>query len=108
MAPQNAEWPYVVFSFLTGADLMTHNGVRIWTACTYLIEAIDQRREYDRVDVIAARMDVLLHRAMLISVDGGEIQECVRAEASRRPFVVGASRFVHAGGVYSIKARLTA
>lgn len=108
LAPQGAEWPYVVFSYLSGTDLMVQDGTRVWAAMTYLIEAIDQRREYDRVDVIAARMDAVLHRAHHVDVNGGEMAECVRVQPSRRPFTVGASRFVHAGGLYSIKARLTA
>lgn len=104
--PQNALWPSVVYTMLSGVDLQWIGTTRIWTNCLYLVEAVDQTQDYADVTPIAIQIDTAL-QGITGTVTGGVIYKVHREEPSRRSEFTSGLSYRRSGGVYRLRAQAT-
>lgn len=104
LAPSGQALPYVVFSFESGRDLLTVNGVRIWAEAQYAVKGIVEGRSFGALVAIAGRIDALLHR-QCGTVSGGIVVECLREEPLRYVEQAGGETYLHLGGLYRIRVQ---
>lgn len=104
VAPEGAIFPFVVFTYQSGRDVVTVNGDRIHTWATYQVKAITDRPSYGAVKTIAARIDALLHKAAGATPDG-VIFSCVREEPVRYTEIASGKLYRHLGGLYRLQVQ---
>jgi len=103
-APQNATYPYVVFSFLSGVDLPVAGGGRLWSNMLFLVEAVGHVSSFGgNLGTAAARIDAVL-QASNGSVTDGTISACVREENFRMVEELAGEQYRRIGGRYRIYA----
>lgn len=105
-APQNATYPFVVFSFLSGIDYPIAGGGRLWTNMLWLIEVVAKTSSFGGdLKTAAGRLDAAL-QATSGSVTDGAVSACVREEAFQLAEVgPGGEQYRRLGGRYRIFAR---
>jgi hypothetical protein len=104
LAPEGTNFPFVVFSEMSGIDLMTVDSARIWTNFLYLVEVVGQTASFVDLRPAAGRVDVLLHRASG-TVTSGTIWACVRERVIRRlEPAPGGQQYRRAGAMYRLVA----
>jgi hypothetical protein len=100
--------PFIKIDRLDSSDLMVVGMYRVWANLTYLVRAVVQwegggdlgwDEAWDRVQVIADRIDVVLHRTSGTSstVNVGEVY---REETFTDETQESGDTYLHAGGIY--------
>lgn len=81
LAPQTntvTVYPFIVYSYLGGADLMGVGVVRIQTAGQFLVKVVDKTTTYATLRPIADRIDAILHGRHAAGGVDGQVFSCVR------------------------------
>lgn len=105
-ARETAALPYVIWSFLSGTDLMVVGSYRVWTNALFVVRGIAETDSFGgNLKTIADRIDTVLHAASGSNVNG-IIYACVRES----PFRMvenrdGRTSLRHLGGIYRIFAK---
>jgi hypothetical protein len=102
-APQPAQYPLVVFQFMSGIDMAAVGAFRIWTNMMYLVKVVGQTMVYSDLGAAVARIDQLLHRTSGTVADG-TVWTCTREQVIRVPESISGKPFRHAGGLYRVCA----
>lgn len=85
VAPQGTPYPFIVYQYLGGADLVVLGGVRVETNGVYLVKAVAETRSYTPLRVMADRIDTLLHRRKGAAGVDGQVFSCVREAVDPLP-----------------------
>jgi hypothetical protein len=102
-APQGATFPFVVYQFMTGNDLMEVASIRIWSNMLFLIKVVGQTGNYSDLNAAVARIDTLLHRTSGAVADG-TVWACIRQQVFRLPEMVSGKQYRSAGAIWRIYA----
>lgn len=98
------EPPYVVFSHVSGRDVLATGGIRVQVDCLYTVKAVGRGASWDVVTPIARRLDALLHEdGSTVTTPAGDLT-CVREGVVQYPEVREGAQFRHLGGTYRIRA----
>ena len=101
LAPQPAEYPFVVFNFQAGQDVQGQGVERIQTVATYTVKVVSQGAPDPGVYAVLDRIDFLLGRAVHSALDG-LLFSARRIQPVRYIEAVGDVRFHHLGGMYQV------
>jgi hypothetical protein len=108
VAPDDAEYPFLVMQLLSGGnDLFGVGAIRIWSDQLWLFKVIHKggpkRVSSGPIEPIVNRIDALLHAASG-TVTNGVIWECVRERPFELPTFEKGVNYLQLGGEYRIKA----
>jgi hypothetical protein len=104
-ADEGTSYPLVIYQMMSGVDTAAVGAIRIWTDLVYMVKVIGETAAFLDVDVAAARIDALLHRASGTVADG-TIVSCVREQTFRlSESIAGGLQYRQAGGLYRINAQ---
>jgi hypothetical protein len=101
---RGAQYPLIVFQFMSGIDAAAVGALRIWTDMLYMVKVIAQGADYSVMDAALARIDALLHRASGTVTDG-TVCTCTREQVIRLPDSVAGDPYRQAGAIYRICAQ---
>jgi hypothetical protein len=102
-APQPAQYPFVLYQFMSGIDMAAVGALRIWTDMLYLVKVVGQTLTYSDLSTAVARIDQLLHRTSGTVADG-TVWTCTREQVIRMPETISGKPFRHAGALYRVCA----
>jgi hypothetical protein len=81
--PQGAQYPYILFQFLSAVDRRTVGPNRLLTNMLYIVQVVDAATSYGGdMSTVAARIDAVLH-ASSGTTASGQAFACVREEQFR-------------------------
>lgn len=100
--------PFVKIDRQDGEDLMVVGLARVWADLSFLVRGIDHWRgsglpDWTTVQAISDRLDTLLHDHE--GGDGTVTVHSFREESFTDETVEGGDLWLHAGGVYRLRAR---
>jgi Protein of unknown function (DUF3168) len=108
-APDEAEYPFIVYNNQSAEDLRVVGHQRVWTDTVYNVRAIANTADFDVLSPIALAIEQALHdigTTVVLDEDGEEIGVMYESY-KQRPFrmfeMVEGYPFAHLGGVYRIK-----
>lgn len=102
-ADQPTVYPFVTFQFMSGVPYSAVGAFRIWASMIYLVKVIGESANFDDLDIAAARIDALLHRASGTVTDG-VVWSCTQEATIREPDAIAGKQFRVAGGRYRLYA----
>lgn len=103
IAPQQAQNPLVLFSFLGGADKFTTLTIRS-TNAIYLIRGVDQASSFNSIELIADRIDAVMrvpNQGTLMR--DTLITSVVREQPHQRKDLQNGVPYVYLGGFYRFR-----
>jgi hypothetical protein len=101
-APDNAGYPFVVFSKSAGTPTYTHATKAALETDVWLVKAIDQQSTADRAEAVSARLNTLLTDASL-SIAGGDSVLWLRRESDvDYEETESGENFIHVGSLYRL------
>lgn len=105
VAPLNTASPWVVYQMQTPqGDVLGVGATRILTRAQYLVRGVAASTDLTRLDVIAERIDALLHHKQS-SITGLEVTASYRVRPFRLSEVVDGVQYLHLGGLYQLLLR---
>lgn len=84
-AEEGAEYPFVTYQYIGGADFMVLGGVRIQTQGVFLVKATNKSDTYASIRTAADRIDALLHNTKGPAGSDGVVFSCVREAVDPLP-----------------------
>ena len=106
LAPDDAEYPFIVFDLGTNDDLYGVGPERIWNDGTYTVRGVSAADDFDDLRGIAAAIDQRLHGASGTTSDGVVIG-ARRLEQYRLVEQYENEEIRHLGGQYRVLAQGT-
>jgi hypothetical protein len=97
--------PYIKIDRLDAHDVMGVGIFRVWNDMTLLVRGITQGPEWTEVKAIANRIDTVLHGARGGMNDEVVVEEIVREETFSEETVESGDLYLHAGGIYRVRAK---
>jgi hypothetical protein len=109
-APDEADYPFIVYNNQSSDDLRVVGHQRVWTDTLYNVRAIANTSNFDVLSPIALAIEQELHDVGTVEVldgDGnpiGFMYESYKERPFRMFEIVEGYPFAHLGGLYRIKA----
>ena len=100
-APQNAQYPLVVFARSSGVPTDTFHTPGAYETDVWLVKGIDRSSSSDVVESIAARIQTLLNDAAL-SISGRTLMMLRRQSDVEYPEVTNGESFKHSGSLFRV------
>ena len=100
-APENAQYPLVVFSRSSGVPTDTFHTPGAYETDVWLVKGIDRSSSADVVESIAARIQALLNDASL-SISGRTLMMLRRQSDIEYPEVTNGESFKHSGSLFRV------
>jgi len=104
IAPQPAQFPFLLFAMQAGTDVMGVGTARIMLNALFQVKVIGATNSFAALKPLADRIDAVLHGATGSVVDGA-ILACTREEPLAYVDVSGETQYRHLGGLYRIIAQ---
>lgn len=104
VAPEGAEFPFVIVSHQSGHDVRGTGPARVMAAMVYQVKVVGKARSQLAIAALASRVDALLQGASG-TVSGGQVLACVREQTVSYLEVDAGTQYRHLGGLYRIWAR---
>jgi len=101
ISPQGVIFPYIIYSFLGGADTRGVGTVRVFNSGLYQVKAVCEGESYAPAAAIADRIDELIH-GNRGSVSDGSVVDCVREQPLTLIEQQNGVQYRHVGGLYRI------
>lgn len=101
-APSGSAYPLVLFQWIGGFDSAVLNAIRIWHSGVWIVKAIGVGPSLASLSDVAARIDLLLHRASG-APSGGVVHTATREAPHRSAYTDAGVRYVELGGRYRIQ-----
>ena len=106
VAPQEATFPYVIYSFQGGHDVGTVNATRIWSSLLYQVKVVSNASSFGAIAAIVRQIDSLLHRTSG-TPSGGVVVSCDRQDPLRYVEFTAGKQYLHLGGLYRLQVQST-
>lgn len=104
LAPQDTQYPLVVFAFEDGEDEQGIGGMRLNSILRYSVKAVGEGSSFTAIEPIATRIDALLHAKAGAITGGGYVQESIRVSpVAMVELGEGGTQYRHLGGVYQLR-----
>jgi hypothetical protein len=104
VAPDNAPYPVVIYSYHSGSDVYGSGTARIMSHLVYQVKAVGEGASFSTLGPIADRIDELLHGA-LGGVTGLSVLSCIREAPVAYAEIENGIQYRHLGGLYRLQVR---
>jgi hypothetical protein len=104
-APEEAEYPMIVFQAQAPADVNSLQGYRVMSGGVWLVRAVGECTSYEPLREIADRIDALLHKASGEAPGMGTVLSCVREAPFAMVETDNERQYRHLGGLYRVLAQ---
>lgn len=101
LAPAGTAFPYILYNWQGGTDVMVVGSYRVFNTGLYQVKAVGQGDSMSNIWPVAHRIDEVLHRASG-TVTGGIILACVREQPIAYVENSDGIRYNHLGGIYRV------
>lgn len=106
--PSGAIYPCIMYQFqYANRDLITVGSTRVWADMVYLVRGIVQGEDYNTLENIADRIDVLLHGKASQVVSNGTVVTAVRIAPFKQDYETLSLPYRHLGGLYRLQVKAT-
>jgi hypothetical protein len=107
LAPPVTATPYVIISYQAGTDIVNFRGVRGLASMLYQAKVVGPSNNTANLATAAARIDTVITTADQVSVTGGIIKACFRAQPLQVDELVTGEQWSNIGGLYRIMVTAT-
>jgi len=106
IAPIGASAPWIVVQLMSGMDVLTANGNRVYANQVWQLKAVGPASAYAALITLAVRLEALFGNTRQASTSNVRVSAAVREQEINYAEIVNGAVWSHIGGLYRLETQL--